>query len=168
MTISPALITHHEPLEIHEEIPPGILGLNDVNSRAEKPVKVEVTVYRSEDEESDGDLIATGWATTTLSMLCGRCATWMPWPVRAQVEHVFEAPLPGEIDLTPLIREDILLELPLNAVCQLGADGKCPITGEFYKPRPESTATLVGQEVWAELSKLEPKPKSKLKSRPKK
>ena len=45
--------------------------------------------------------------------------------VRAQSEHVLEAPHPASIDLTPSLREDILLELPLNAACQLGAEGRC-------------------------------------------
>ena len=81
----------------------------------------------------------------------------MPWPVRAKVEHLFEAPHPNSIDMTPLIREDILLELPLNAVCRLEADGRCPVTGEIYQPRPESSGTLAGQEVWDALSKIKTK-----------
>ena len=90
-------------------------------------------------------------------MVCGRCAVWMPWPVRTQVEHVFEAPHPASIDLTPLLREDILIELPLNAACHLGADGRCPVTGEFYQPPPENSGTLDTGEVWEALSKIKPK-----------
>ena len=81
----------------------------------------------------------------------------MPWPIRARVEHLFEAPHPNSIDLTQLIREDILLELPLNAVCRLGADGRCPLTGEIYQPRPESSGTLAGEEVWEALGKIKTK-----------
>jgi uncharacterized metal-binding protein YceD (DUF177 family) len=91
-----------------------------------------------------------------------------PHKVRATVEHHFEAPHPAQIDLTPFIREDILLEIPLNAVCQLKAGNRCPITNEVLKPRQESTEAIVPQEVWAELSKLEPpKPKPR-KTKPKK
>jgi uncharacterized metal-binding protein YceD (DUF177 family) len=82
----------------------------------------------------------------------------MPWPVRAQVEHLLEAPHPASIDLTPLVREDILLELPLNAACRLGADGRCPVTGELYQPPPEAApGSLAGGDVWAALSKIKPK-----------
>jgi uncharacterized metal-binding protein YceD (DUF177 family) len=73
------------------------------------------------------------------------------------MDHHFEAPHPNSIDLTPFIREDILLELPLNAACRLGADGRCPVTGEIYRPRPEDTGSLIDGTVWAELSKIIPK-----------
>jgi uncharacterized metal-binding protein YceD (DUF177 family) len=83
---------------------------------------------------------------------------WMPWPVRTQSEHLLEAPHPASIDLTPLLREDILLELPLNAACHLGADGRCPITGELYQPPPEAApGSLAGGDIWAALSKIKPK-----------
>lgn len=152
MNFFPALVTEEHPLELDEEISPEVLGLKEASVRAEQPIKVELTVQKDEE-----DFLATGWATTSLSLLCGRCAGWLPWPVRARVEHHFEAPHPNCIDLTPLIREDILLELPLNAVCRLGADGRCPVTGEFYQPRPESSDSIVSQEVWEALSKLKTK-----------
>jgi len=148
----PALVTVEEPLQLKEEISAEVLALADAVARAPHPVLAEVTVQKDEE-----NFLVTGWAQTTLSVLCGRCAIWMPWPVRARVEHLFEAPHPNCIDLTPFIREDILLELPLNAVCQLGADGRCPVTGEFYQPRPESTDSLVRDDLWDALSKVKTK-----------
>ena len=152
MNFFPALVTEEHPLELKEEISGEILGLNGDSARAEHPIRVELVVQKDEE-----NFLATGWATTSLSLLCGRCAGWLPWPVHAKVEHLFEGPHPNSIDLTPLIREDILLELPLNAVCRLGADGRCPVTGEIYQPRPESSGTLVGEEVWEALSKIKTK-----------
>jgi len=85
-----------------------------------------------------------------------------PQAVRAKVEHHFEAPHPASVDLTPFIREDILLEIPLNAVCKLKEGNRCPVTNEVIKPRKESTEAIVPKDVWAELSKLEPsKPKAR-------
>ncbi len=152
MNFLPALITVEHHLELKEEIPSEILGLGEASAKALKPILAEVTVQKEEE-----DFLVTGWAQTSLSLLCGRCAEWMPWPVRARVEHLFEAPHANSIDLTPFIREDILLELPLNAVCRLGADGRCPVTGEFYQPRPESSDSLVSEGVWDALSKLKTK-----------
>ena len=152
MTFAPALVTVEHPLELSEEMAAGALGLHDTVSRAEKPIQVDLLVQKEEE-----NFLVTGWATTSLSVVCGRCAQWMPWPVRARVEHLFEAPHPNSIDLTPLIREDILLELPLNTACQLGADGRCPMTGEIYQPRPETSGTLAGEEVWEALSKIKTK-----------
>jgi uncharacterized metal-binding protein YceD (DUF177 family) len=149
MNFFPALVTAEHPLELNEELSAEVLGLNGASARAGQSLRVELVVQKDEE-----NFLATGWATTSLSLLCGRCAEWLPWPIRARVEHLFEAPHPNCIDLTPLIREDILLELPLNAVCRLGADGRCPVTGELYQPPPETSGTLAGEEVWEALSKI--------------
>jgi len=153
MNFAPALIIEAEPQELKGELPAEILGFDPANTRLDAPVKVEVLVVRTE----EGNFIVTGWALTKLSTICGRCAEWFPMPIRAKVEHVFEAPHPPSIDLTPFLREDILLELPLNAVCRLGADGRCPVTGEVYQPLPETSGSLVSEGVWDALSKIKPK-----------
>jgi uncharacterized metal-binding protein YceD (DUF177 family) len=145
----PALVTEEHPHVINEELSAEVLGLDGASARAEQPIRAELVVQKDEE-----NFLVTGWATTSLSLLCGRCAEWLPWPIRAPVEHLFEGPHPNCIDLTPLIREDILLELPLNAVCRLGADGRCPVTGELYQPPPETSGTLAGEEVWEALSKI--------------
>ena len=147
-----ALVDEEHPLELKGELSPESLGLNEPAAKAEQPVRAELLVEKNED-----GFLVTGWVQTTLSLLCGRCAVWFPWPVRAGVEHLFDGPQPNSIDLTPFIREDILLELPLNAACRLGADGRCPVTGEFYQPRPEISGSLVGGEVWEALSKIKTK-----------
>lgn len=152
MTFSPALVTEQHPLEIREKIPPQALALDDEHARAAEPIDVEITVQRDED-----NFVVTGWAVTTLQLRCARDGEMFPQKVRAQVEHHFEAPHPPQIDLTPYIREDILLEIPLNAVCQLKEGNRCPVTNEVIKPRKESTEPVVGKEVWAELSKIKPK-----------
>ncbi len=152
MNFFPALVTEEHPLEIKETLAPEVLGLDSATARVDAPIQIELMVQKDEE-----NFLVLGWATTTLSLVCGRCAGWLPWPIRARVEHLFEAPHPNSIDLTSLIREDILLELPLNAVCRLGADGRCPVTGEIYQPRPETTGTLAGEEVWEALSKIKTK-----------
>ena len=149
MNFFPALVTEGHPLELREEISAEVLGLDAACARAQQPIRAELVVQKDEE-----NFLVTGWATTSLSLVCGRCAGWLPWPIRAKVEHLFEAPHPNCIDLTPFLREDILLELPLNAVCRLGADGRCPVTGELYQPRPETSGTLAGEEVWEALSKI--------------
>jgi uncharacterized metal-binding protein YceD (DUF177 family) len=152
VNVVPALVTEVSPLELKGDLAAATLELNDPVARAEAPIQAELIVVR------DGEnLIVTGTLVTTLQTVCGRCAAWMPWPVRARVEHVLEAPHPASIDLTPLLREDILIELPLNTACHLGADGRCPVTGEFYQPPPVNAGTLDTGEVWEALSKIKPK-----------
>jgi uncharacterized metal-binding protein YceD (DUF177 family) len=152
MNFVPALVDEMHPMELVGELPASTLGLQDPSARPEEPIRAELRV------DTDGDnLLVTGWLQTTVALQCGRCTEWFPFPIRAEVEHLLEAPHPNSIDLTPLIREDILLELPLNAACRLGADGRCPVTGEVYRPRPEDTGSLTGEAVWEALSKIKPK-----------
>jgi len=153
VNFTPALIDPMHPLDLKGELSPEILGLGEATAKAKQPIWAELHVQK----EEDGNFLVTGWAQVPVSLLCGRCAEWFPQKLRAKVEHLFEPPLENCIDLTPFIREDILLELPLNAVCQLGADGRCPVTGEFYQPRPETSGSIVSEEVWEALSKLKTK-----------
>ncbi len=152
MTFLPALVDEMHPLELKVDVSTEILGFNPASVAPEPFIHTELLV------EKDGEnFLVTGWAQTQVSIQCGRCADFFPMLLRARVEHLFEAPHPNSIDLTPFIREDILLELPLNAACRLGADGRCPVTGEVYRPRPESTDSLTGETVWEALSKIKPK-----------
>ena len=152
MNFITAQVTPEYPMVLDEEISPETLALKEAAAKAEQPIRAELRIEKDEE-----NFLVTGWLTTTLMLVCGRCAEWFPYPVRAKVEHLIEGPHPNCIDLTPLIREDILLELPLNAVCQLGANGRCPVTGEVYEPRPETTGPLAGETVWAALSKIKTK-----------
>jgi uncharacterized metal-binding protein YceD (DUF177 family) len=152
MTFSPALVTEEHPLEIREQVAPEVLALDEPSARATQPIDVELTVQKDED-----NFLVTGWARTSLLLRCARDGEMFPQSIRARVEHHFEAPHPASIDLTPFIREDILLELPLNPICQLKEGNRCPVTGEIHQPRSETPGTLAGEEVWSELSKLKPK-----------
>jgi uncharacterized metal-binding protein YceD (DUF177 family) len=163
LTFSPALVTEQHPHEIHGQVAADVLALDDTTARATEPVEVELTVQKDED-----NFFVTGWAVTTLLLRCARDGEMFPQKVRARVEHLFEAPHPPQIDLTSEIREDILLEIPLNAVCQLKKGDRCPITNEVIKPRKESTEAIVPKDVWAELSKLEPSKPKVRKAKPKK
>ena len=152
MNFAPASVKEDQPLELSGEEPASILEVQDASVKAAQPVRADLRVMK------DGEnFIVTGRLRTSLSLQCGRCAEFFPFPVAVGVEHVIEGPHPNSIDLTPFIREDILLELPLNAACRLGADGRCPVTGEVYRPRPEDTGSLTGEAVWEALSKIKPK-----------
>ena len=151
-SFTPALVDESHPLEIREDLTPGVLGLDEASARADQPIKADLRVEKEEE-----NYLVTGWLQTTLTLQCGRCTEWFPLPVKVEVGHLFEPPHPASIDLTPLLREDILLELPLNAACRLGADGRCPVTGEVYQPRPETSGPLAGEAVWEALNKVKPK-----------
>jgi len=79
-------------------------------------------------------------ATTTVE--CVRCLNDFQQPLRAEFNELFafndrsitDAELllneDGNIDLEPLVREYLLLEVPISAVCRPDCKGLCAVCGE--------------------------------------
>lgn len=79
---------------------------------------------------------------STLYTDCARCLTSFPQPLvidftelyafsqRFATESGLIVPDDGNIDLEPLVREYMLLEVPLNPLCKPDCKGLCPICGE--------------------------------------
>lgn len=73
---------------------------------------------------------------------CGRCLKPLPVPLHAKFaelyassqRHVTESglilPEDGHIDLEPLAREYLILEIPINQICKEDCKGLCPVCGE--------------------------------------
>jgi uncharacterized protein len=142
-----------EPLELRDTLPPEVLELNEPLARAFAPVEVSLVAIR------DGkNIIVTGRLSTTLQLLCGRCADWMDWPVKVDdVIWDFEDPTEPTLNLTPFIREDILLNLPLNAVCQLDDKFRCPHSGKKFVPKESGEKPIHGRDTWKALDQLKKK-----------
>jgi uncharacterized protein len=73
---------------------------------------------------------------------CARCLTTMAYSLHTQFDELYafdnrsttEAglllPEDGTIDLAPLAREYLLLEIPISPVCKPECKGLCPVCGE--------------------------------------
>ena len=82
-----------------------------------------------------------------LASECGRCLTPLSVPLNAQFaelyassqRHVTESglilPEDGHIDLEPLAREYLILEVPINHICKPDCKGLCPVCGENLNER---------------------------------
>ncbi|HNB50802.1 MAG TPA: DUF177 domain-containing protein [Anaerolineales bacterium] len=78
---------------------------------------------------------------------CGRCLKPLPFPLHAKFaelyalsqRHVTESglilPEDGHIDLDPLAREYLILEIPINQICEEDCKGLCPVCGENLNQR---------------------------------
>ncbi len=145
LTIHPGRI-YDDPVELRAELPAAVLELDEANAKAKGPVRAELTVQR--DGES---LIVTGEIGTTVSLQCGRCGKWLSWPVEiGNFVQLLEPPLADTVDLTPMVREDILLDLPAVAVCP-------PVNGKECKRFPsadDAPSPIHGEDVWKELDKI--------------
>lgn len=118
--------------------------------------------YDLEVQQLDKSLLAQGRLALTLDCECARCLK--PFEQRLELAHwACHVPLEGEesasvtndcVDLTPYLREDILLEFPQHPLCKpkcgglpRSAPGRKKGTGGVAQTKENSSA-------WAELNKL--------------
>ena len=146
-------------VRLEGELPVEELDLNtrDEMIRAREPLQYDFEVQKLEDS-----LLAQGRLRLTLDCQCVRCLKPVKHTIKLE-NWALHLPLQGEegalvvndsVDLTPSVREDILLELPQHPLC----DAECrglpnSISGKATKPlkadQPET-----GSTTWSELNKL--------------
>ena len=85
-----------------------------------------------------GALLATGTVRAEWVGDCRRCLGEATGALSAEVRELFEPgsdeeetyPLKSdEIDVEPLVRDAVLLELPLAPLCREACEGLCPVCG---------------------------------------
>ncbi len=101
-----------EGLRIEGDDPPSILDLREALYRFEQPIH-----YALEFSRMEGDaVLVRGTLSTVARARCVRSLEWFDLPLHVP-EFTCHHEQPGdELDLTPEIREDILLALPQNPV----------------------------------------------------
>ncbi|HTG44156.1 MAG TPA: YceD family protein [Verrucomicrobiae bacterium] len=133
------------------------LELLDELIHVERPL-----LYNLEIEKLEQNVLIQGEVQLTLQCECARCLKPFAYPLKFE-EWVCHLPLEGEdaaavqgdcIDLTPYLREDILLAFPQHPLCKPecgGLVGPHPGPGSEPGGLAKSTAT---SSAWAELNKL--------------
>lgn len=119
--------------------PASFFNLEETDSlKAESPLTYDLTFIKD-----DKDIIVTGSLDATFSLECGRCLERFQMKVDLS-EYEAEIPIEKEttMDLTDLVREDILLALPNFPRCENGnVDPRdCPAEGKF-EPSDEPLVT---------------------------
>lgn len=112
--------------------------------------------YRLDVQLIGDECLVTGQVDATLTTPCGRCLEPMEFPIRVNpFQHSFATEGLESIDLTPQIREDMVLGLPLVIRCMLEADGRCPVTGQKHaQDAPRTGQGPLQGNVWSALDKL--------------
>ncbi len=143
---SPTGTTRH--YKMHEDIgdlDPAIVPLSTLDG--------EITLIRT----ADGILV-TGDLHTSVELSCSRCLELFAMPVRFNIEEEFhpsidivtgaKIPLTEEdepatmidvhhlLDLSEVIRQDLLLALPMYPVCRSKCKGLCPSCGQNWNEAP--------------------------------
>jgi uncharacterized protein len=148
----------------HEEIRRGpIPGLKvgDSSVPADEDVEVDVVL-----EVVPGGVVASGTVTAPFVSVCRRCLGPVRGELRAEVREVYQAgvapeeaeeiyPLSGDqLDLEPLARDAVLLELPLAPLCTEECRGLCPTCGTNLNEGSCACPGPSGDARWAGLDAL--------------
>jgi len=145
-----------DSLRLEGELTPAELELEEVDEliHLAGPVLYDLVVEKLEE-----DFLVQGRLETSLRCECARCLKSFTRSLEIP-EFIAALPTQGEeavpvvndcIDLTPLVREDILLGLPQHPLCE-------PMCRGLEKPAPGSVSAPAGpaaaSSVWDELNKL--------------
>ncbi len=140
-----------EPLRVQETLQPAILGLEEPAAHAKDPIAVDLSLALVDDW-----VVGRGRVETAVELQCGRCCRWLDWPIRLPDFQVrIRPPLPLWIDLTPIVREDILLALPMVAVCDEQTAGGCFTEGIRTLNETGSQQSIHGKDVWGILERFQ-------------
>jgi uncharacterized protein len=118
--------------------------------------------YDLEAEQLDDGILVQGSLRAQFDCECGRCLKKFTWELELD-GWACHLPLEGEeavtvnndsVDLTPFLREDILLELPQRPLCKPDCAGlPKAVVGKVNKNAQIGHAEA-GSAAWAELNKL--------------
>jgi uncharacterized protein len=141
--------------ELHGHVPVSTVG---TSITADDDVAIGVTL----EAVSEG-VLATGTVTADWHSECRRCLRPVAGQVVAEFRELYERharegetyPLIHEqVDLEPLAREVLLLELPLTALCRADCPGICPTCGADLSEGACGCDPVVRDPRWAALDDL--------------
>jgi len=148
-------IRHIEDNDVHlegelapEELP---LDYNDPLVVAKEPLTYDINV-----QKNGSDILAQGRLELPLQCECARCLKPFEYKVLLE-DWAALIPLQGEekatiendlVDLTPYVREDILLSFPQHPLCSEECTGLPARSDQKQKPAQSPSAA------WSELNKL--------------
>src|SRR5690349_1671869 len=150
-------LRHLEKKELHltGEISARELEIDNVDEvvHTQTPLTYDLNI-----EQNGPNLLVSGKLSITLNCECVRCLKPVRYPITLDPYNAF-IPLEGEdaaqvandlVDLTPFIREDILLAFPQHPVCEAECESLPLPSGN-----EQSSGTALGQiSAWEELNKL--------------
>ncbi|MEW6158946.1 MAG: YceD family protein [Verrucomicrobiota bacterium] len=146
-----------EPLELTGELPPEELDLQRVDEMIQvtQPLRYELEATRL-----GANVLVQGTLRLRLNCECVRCLKSFHQELVLE-HHVINLPLEGEeavrvdndcVDLTPYVREDILLAFPQHPLCETECSG-LPKAAQTQHPSG-AISSVQGSAAWDELNKL--------------
>jgi uncharacterized metal-binding protein YceD (DUF177 family) len=151
-------IRHLEDNDVHlrGELPVAELDLpnNDELIRAAQPLRYDLTAQRVGDA-----ILVQGRVELTLECDCAHCLKPFqhrleldPWTAHLPLEGPEKAAVKDDLaDLTPSLREDILLALPQHPLCGAGCAG---LPNRAKENKTKGASQTDRSSAWSELNKL--------------
>jgi len=158
------LLVNLRHLETHEIRLKGKLPVKELDIdphdeviQVREPLEHDLEVQKLED-----GLLVQGHLHLALDCQCVRCLK--PFQHHLELDNwACHLPLDGEdcapvvndcVDLTPYVREDILLEFPRHPLCKLGCRGLPKSSVGKSRNASGTGKAELGSSAWAELNKL--------------
>lgn len=138
---------------------PDGMGIGVIGVPTSSPVTLDLRL----ESVVDGVLV-TGLVTVIVAGECGRCLDPIEWELDIDVQELYLYPgtdsdddeasrIVGEaLDLEPLIRDEVVLELPFMPLCQDDCAGLCPTCGANLNADPDHSHGPVIDPRWGELA----------------
>jgi uncharacterized metal-binding protein YceD (DUF177 family) len=141
----------HGSLHVEEDLDPAFLDLPAAGAEAISPVHCRLDVGLS-----DGGLFATGSLSVRIRQQCVKCLQFFESTLEVP-NFAMQVELNGSesVDLTPEIREDILLVLPSHPRCD--ADGRTNCPASFQSAPAAPLTEEADHSAWDALDQFKPK-----------
>jgi len=146
-------------LSLQGELPVAELALDDVDELIHLPSPLR---HDLEVQKLGSSVLVRGSLRLTLRCECARCLKVFSYELELP-QWSCHLPLSGEdsvtvvndcVDLTPYLREDILLEFPQHPLCEPECGGLLKAPPGKAKQSGKPVDPGAGSSVWAELDKL--------------
>lgn len=160
------------PLRISREFQIGEIDFLDAILRQTSPLKVEA---KAELKQVLEEIRLTGHFSVDLELDCDRCLVPYRWPIQAEFDLLYapesadtqpeEAGLKDDeaevafykgagLELEEVLREQVLLALPMRRVCREDCQGLCPTCGENWNDRECDCEQEIPDPRWTALKDL--------------
>jgi len=112
-------------LHVEGEIDPDTTQLAAAEVNFTEFLKIQVDLTRQENE-----LMVSAIVTSSENVTCSRCLEVVDKPFEKQFDLLVDITNKTEVDLEPLIADEIFADLPIKILCKDSCKGLCPICGQ--------------------------------------
>ncbi len=138
-------------VEVEQDLDAKILG--EPPSFAEFPRRLHATAQA---RMSSGEILVSGQVKTAVSLSCARCLEKFEREIESHFEQRY-SPDDSVIDVSEEIREAVIVDLPLTAVCRPDCAGICPTCGANRNTAPCACAQKETSPRWDDLKRFQSK-----------